>query len=175
MFALKSARDQLNSPDKLRLLLVFSGSDRDKLFRLVNPANAPFHGSQIHHIPELDRSYLEPLGVALEKVHEWLTLVNIDQPFLNLQGRWVAPAVPSACPGGGVLQRQKTNYAQAGTGILGGAYKIQQEEIKSLRQLLLGLKPQEQYVLWRMLEQGPASGPMMLTPKSSTVRFSGAR
>ena len=41
MFALKSARDQMNSPDNRRLLLVFSGSDRDKLLRLVNSANAP--------------------------------------------------------------------------------------------------------------------------------------
>ena len=41
MFALKSARDQLNSPDKLRLLLVFSGSDRDKLFRPWRPPKIP--------------------------------------------------------------------------------------------------------------------------------------
>jgi hypothetical protein len=40
MFALKSARDQMNSLNNRRLLLVFSGSDRDKLLRLVNSPNA---------------------------------------------------------------------------------------------------------------------------------------
>ena len=158
MFALKSARDQLNSPDKQRLLLVFSGSDRDKLLRLVNSANAPFYGSQIHHMPELDRSYVERLGVALEKVHDWLAPVNIDRLFeafkaVGLRPQFLQHVLEE------VLQRPKTNYAQAGNDILAGAWKVQQEEIKSRRQLYLGLKPLEQYVLWRMLEQGPAFRP----------------
>jgi hypothetical protein len=53
MAALKSARDQLNRPGEVRLMLVMSGSDRDKLLRLVNTNAAPFYGSQIHRMPEL--------------------------------------------------------------------------------------------------------------------------
>src|ERR1700689_5040064 len=45
MAALKSARDQLNRPGKTNLMLVMSGSDRDKLLRLVNTNAAPFYGS----------------------------------------------------------------------------------------------------------------------------------
>lgn len=40
--ALKSARDQLNQPGAAQLLLIMSGSDRDKLLRLVNSNAAPF-------------------------------------------------------------------------------------------------------------------------------------
>ena len=45
MFALKSARDQMNMPGNAQLRLVMSGSDRDKLLRLVNTAAAPFFGA----------------------------------------------------------------------------------------------------------------------------------
>jgi hypothetical protein len=41
MTALQSARDQLNRPGAVNLMLVMSGSDRDKLLRLVNTAAAP--------------------------------------------------------------------------------------------------------------------------------------
>lgn len=158
MFALKSARDQLNSPEEHRLLLVFSGSDRDKLLRLVNSANAPFYGSQIHHMPELDRSYVERLGGALEKVHEWLAPVNVDQLFeafkaVGLRPQFLQHVLEE------VLQRPKTTHTQAGNDILAGAYRVQQEETRSRRELYLGLKPLEQYVLWRMLEQGASFRP----------------
>jgi hypothetical protein len=39
MTALKSARDQLNRPGQVSLMLVMSGSDRDKLLRLVVSAS----------------------------------------------------------------------------------------------------------------------------------------
>jgi hypothetical protein len=51
MTALKSARDQLNQPGQVLLMLVMSGSDRDKLLRLVVSAAAPFYGSQIQPCP----------------------------------------------------------------------------------------------------------------------------
>lgn len=44
MMALKSARDQINRAGKVHLMLVLSGSDRDKLLRLVNTGAAPFFG-----------------------------------------------------------------------------------------------------------------------------------
>jgi len=51
MTALKSARDQLNRPGETQLLLVMSGSDRDKLLRLVKSNAAPFFGSAISRMP----------------------------------------------------------------------------------------------------------------------------
>lgn len=158
MFALKSARDQLNAPDTQRLLRVCCGSDRDQLLRLVNSANAPFYGSQIHHLPELDRSDIERLGAAREKVHDWLAPVDIDRLFeafkaVGLRPQFLQHVLQE------VLQRPTTDSVQAGNDIIAGARKVQQEEINSRRQLFLGLKPLEQYVLWRMLEHGAAFRP----------------
>jgi hypothetical protein len=158
MFALKSARDQMNSPAERRLLMVFSGSDRDKLLRLLNSANAPFYGSQIHHMPELERPYVERVADALEKVNSWLRPVNVEalyQAFLTVGRRpQFLNHVLEA-----VLRGPKTDAAHAARDILAGALEVEQQEMRERRQLYLGLKPLEQYVLWRMLEQGPAYRP----------------
>jgi hypothetical protein len=158
MFALKSARDQLNSPDNRRLLLVFCGSDRDKLLRLVNSANAPFYGSQIHHLPELDRCYVERVADALEKIHPWFAPINVDQLFAAFKAVGLRPQVLNQVLER-VLQGPQTNHVQAGNDILAGALQVEQAETKERRQWYLGLKPLEQYVLWRMLAQGPAFRP----------------
>jgi hypothetical protein len=158
MFALKSARDQMNSPTNHRLLLVFSGSDRDKLLRLLNSANAPFYGSQIHHMPELDRSYIERVADALEKIHPWFAPVNVEQLFEAFKAVGMRPQFLNQVLER-VLQGPKTNNVQAGSNVLAEALKVEQMETKERRQLYLGLKPLEQYVLWRMLAQGPAFRP----------------
>ena len=59
MMALKSARDQLNRPGTVNLMLVMSGSDRDKLLRLVNTNGAPFYGSQISRMPPLGQDFID--------------------------------------------------------------------------------------------------------------------
>lgn len=158
MFALKSARDQLNTPDGHRLLLVFSGSDRDKLLRLVNSSRAPFYGSTIRHLPELDRGYVAQLGGALEKVYEWLAPVNVDALFdaFQIVGRrpqFLQEVVDA------VVKRPATNAAQAQEDILHGAREFQRNEAQERLQLYLGLRPLEQFVLWRMLEQGASFRP----------------
>ncbi|MCU0868437.1 MAG: ATP-binding protein, partial [Burkholderiales bacterium] len=58
MAALKSARDQLNRPGEVKLMLVMSGSDRDKLLRLLNTSGAPFYGSQISRMPPLGIEFI---------------------------------------------------------------------------------------------------------------------
>ena len=55
MAALKAARDTINSPGQVRLMLVMSGSDRNKLLRLVNTNGAPFYGSTVQRVRELDK------------------------------------------------------------------------------------------------------------------------
>ncbi len=60
MFSIKSARDQLNtrhkSPD---LMLVLTGSNRDKLAQLVFKKDQPFFGSDITAFPLLGRDYTD--------------------------------------------------------------------------------------------------------------------
>jgi hypothetical protein len=66
MAALKSARDQLNLGGEHRLSIVMTGSDRDKLCRLVNTHQAPFAGSAINVMPTLDRAYTDWLAELIE-------------------------------------------------------------------------------------------------------------
>jgi predicted AAA+ superfamily ATPase len=60
MFSIKSARDQINtrhkSPD---LMLVLTGSNRDKLAQLVFKKDQPFFGSDITAFPLLGRDYTD--------------------------------------------------------------------------------------------------------------------
>lgn len=58
MSALKSARDQLNRPGEVNLMRVMSGSDRDKLPRLVNTNGAPLDCSQISRMPPLGQGFM---------------------------------------------------------------------------------------------------------------------
>lgn len=60
MFALKSARDTLNLSAELpALMLVFTGSNRDKLAHLVLNRTQPFFGSSITAFPLLSKSYTD--------------------------------------------------------------------------------------------------------------------
>lgn len=60
MFAIKSARDQLNIPgEKPILMLVFTGSHRDKLAHLVLKKNHPFFGSDVTSFPLLNMEYTD--------------------------------------------------------------------------------------------------------------------
>ncbi|MGE6333667.1 hypothetical protein [Stenotrophomonas sp. NPDC077659] len=66
MAALKSARDQLNLGGKYTLGIVMTGSDRDKLCRLVNTNMAPFFGSEIDIMPTLDHHYTDWMADLVE-------------------------------------------------------------------------------------------------------------
>jgi hypothetical protein len=59
MFALKAARDHLNpgGTEPQKLFLVFTGSNQDKLSRLVQKKTEPFFGCDITKFPLLGRGY----------------------------------------------------------------------------------------------------------------------
>ena len=65
MFALKAARDILNASGKHRFCLAMSGSDRDKLLRLVNGNNTPFLGSHIDDLPLLGQDFSDHMAAQL--------------------------------------------------------------------------------------------------------------
>lgn len=85
MAALKSARDQLNAPGKVDLMLVMSGSDRDKLLRLVNNNAAPFYGSQIQRMPELGEDFVDFVAGHVEQQRP--DLKPVDRAMLTQIGR----------------------------------------------------------------------------------------
>ena len=95
MFGLKSARDTINRPGARNLILVMSGSDRDKLLRLVHGNAAPFFGSEITTLPLLDKKFTDfyagLLAVEKPELHPdnerfYMTFVKFHhrpEPFLK--------------------------------------------------------------------------------------------
>lgn len=81
MSALKSARDQLNQPGTVNLMLVMSGSDRGKLMRLVNTAAAAFYGSQIQPMPPLGPDFIAHVAALIESQRP--DLQPVDQGLLQ--------------------------------------------------------------------------------------------
>ena len=87
---LKAARDTLNQPDDVRLMLVMSGSDRDKLGRLTNSKAAAFYGSKVKSLPLLDQDYVDWLGGLLAQSNPKLGTINtgaLHEAFVMLGHR----------------------------------------------------------------------------------------
>lgn len=60
MFSIKSARDQINISNKVPdLMLVLTGSNRDKLAQLVIKKDQPFFGSDVTAMPLLGQDYTD--------------------------------------------------------------------------------------------------------------------
>jgi AAA ATPase domain len=152
MAALKSARDQLNSPGKVNLMLVMSGSDRDKLLRLVNTNGAAFFGSQIQRMPALGDDFIASIGALIETQRPELRPVDTGtlaaafrlfghrpQFFMEALGQTLSPL-------SGIEGRFEKAVEQAGL-------ERQRDDQLQMESDYLGLKPVEQAVLWRLLEQ----------------------
>lgn len=78
MFAIKSARDQINTAAKAPgLMLVFTGSNRDKLAQLVIKKDQPFFGSEVTAFPLLQRDYTD---FFTDKVNQSLATHNQFTP-----------------------------------------------------------------------------------------------
>jgi hypothetical protein len=158
MTALKSARDQLNQPGQVKLMLVMSGSDRDKLLRLVVSAAAPFYGSQIQTLPPLDSHFIAHMAALVEAQRPELSPVDRaalqaafaafghrPQFFMGALGAVLSPLA-------GIKGRFEPALQQA-------AQDQQAQDEAQMASDYLGLKPHEQAVLWRMLGQGPRFRP----------------
>lgn len=153
MTALKSARDQLNEPGVIRLMLVMSGSDRDKLLRLVNTAGAPFYGSQIQRMPPLGPDFIAHVAVLIEGQRP--ELKPVDQTLLQ-QAFDVFGHRPQFFMAalGQVLSPLAAITGRFELALLEAAQQQQAQDEAQMESDYLGLKPTEQAVLWRMLEQG---------------------
>ena len=153
MAALKSARDQLNRPGVVNLMLVMSGSDRDKLLRLVNTNAAPFYGSHIQRMPELGPDFIAHIAALITKQRPPLSAIDQckleaafglfgqrPQFFIDALGRVLSP-----------LSSHTGRFEDA---MLVEAQQRQQDDEAQMESDYLALKPLEQAVLWRMLDRG---------------------
>lgn len=152
MAALKSARDQLNSPGNPALMIVMSGSDRDKLLRLVNSNAAPFFGSQITKMPPLGLDYVDFVARQIER--ERKDLVPVDRPelakafeiFGSRPQFFIAAIGDSLNP----LVERKGRFEDYVTEL---AVEHRQDDERQMEADYLALKPLEQAILWRLLER----------------------
>jgi len=159
MAALKSARDQLNRPGEVNLMLVMSGSDRDKLLRLVNTNAAPFYGSQITRMPPLGEEFITHVARLITNQRPDLSPVDSrlllqafeefghrPQFFMEALGQALSP----------FSERSGIRFEQA---VIEAARERKRTDEAQMESDYLALKPVEQAVLWRVLEQGPKFRP----------------
>lgn len=158
MTALKSARDQLNAPAAVNLMLVMSGSDRDKLLRLVNSNGAPFYGSQIQRMPLLDQAFIDFIAERIETQRPDLRPVDRGALYRAFEGFGNRPQFFMEALGQALspLSRYEGRFELA---MLEAALQRQRDDQLQMESDFLGLRPLEQAVLWRMLEQGPRFRP----------------
>lgn len=153
MTALKSARDQLNTPDAANLLLIMSGSDRDKLLRLLNTNAAPFFGSAISVMPPLGVDFIGHIAEMISRTYPQLAPVDIPQlweafqrfahrpqPFVRALGKVLNP-----------IQPPERGFERL---VLDMADLQRADDERAMESAYLALRPIEQAVIWRMLEQG---------------------
>lgn len=158
MTALKSARDQLNQPGDIKLMLVMSGSDRDKLLRLVNSGGAPFFGSQVQRMPTLGADFIDHVADLIERQRPDLCPVKrtaLQQSFTAFGERpqfFMAALGQVLSPVAGI----QGPFEQA---MVEAAMQRQAEDEAQMESDYLVAKPLEQAVLWRMLELGPRFRP----------------
>jgi hypothetical protein len=153
MAALKSARDQLNRPGQVKLMLIMSGSDRDKLLRLVNTNAAPFYGSQIQRMPELGPDFIAHIAQIITQQRSDLADVNtakLHEAFV-LYGQRPQFFMEAL---GQVLSPLATHTGRFEDALLVQAVQQQQNDEAQMESDYTALKPLEQAVLWRMLELG---------------------
>lgn len=158
MTALKSARDQLNRPGVVNLMLVMSGSDRDKLMRLVNTAGAPFYGSQVQRMPPLGPDFIRHVAKLIEAQRPKLRPVDqalLQQAFemFGFRPQFFLASL------GQVLSPLAAPGARFEPALLQAARQQQLQDEAQMESDFLGLRPTEQAVLWRLLAQGPRFRP----------------
>lgn len=158
MTALKSARDQLNRPGHVNLMLVMSGSDRDKLMRLVNTSGAPFYGSQVQRMPPLGPDFIAHVAALVQAQRPELEPVDQDALRQAFEVFGFRPQFFMAALGQ-VLSPLATAPGRFEAALVQAARQRQARDEAQMESDFLGLKPTEQAVLSRMLEQGPRFRP----------------
>lgn len=158
MTALKSARDQMNQPAAINLMLVMSGSDRDKLLRLVHTAAAPFYGSQIQRMPPLGPDFIAHVAGLIESQRPPLKPVDQTSLLRAFEVFGCRPQFFMAALGQ-VLSPLAALTGRFEAALLEAAGQQQAQDEAQMESDYLGLRPTEQAVLWRMLAQGPRYRP----------------
>lgn len=154
MFALKAARDAMNQGGGAdRLLLVFTGSHRDKLSALVLRRDQPFYGGAVQDLPLLGRDFVEAL-VA------WINPRLAPGNRFDAEDAWSAFRILGHRPE--LLEAVLRDHALGPPGA-GGLHRTVTEGAEALRERVWAqfdsdygaLTPLQQAVLGRIVAGGP--------------------
>ena len=153
MAALKSARDTINNSTGRRLMLVMTGSDRDKLMRLVNSTSAAFYGSHIHKLPPLGSDYVAHVIKQLESNYANLHPINATllEDAFDLLGRRPQFFKNAVSYGLNPLESAGMRLEDA---VLEFARQQRRSDQAQMEADFLGLRDIERLVLWRILVTG---------------------
>jgi hypothetical protein len=154
MSALKSARDQLNRPGEVNLMLVMSGSDRDKLLRLVNTNGAPFYGSQISRMPPLGRDFIDHVARLITAQRPDLAPVDTALLLQAFESFGQRPQFFMEALGQALSPLSGLSGVRFEQAVLQAAKERQDADEAQMESEYLALRPLEQAVVWRLLSQG---------------------
>lgn len=153
MFELKAARDALNRSD-LNLALIMSGSDRDKLIRLVHSNAAPFLGASIEELPHLGREFTAFVAGNIVSVRPDLEIDN-DRLWEAFQGLAYRPEELSEAVNRltGALAREDLDFHAA---LDLQVLRFRRERDDDFCSMFLAMSPLQQAVLVWLLRQSPS-------------------
>ena len=152
MSALKSARDQMRDADGSGLVLVMSGSHRDKLMRLLNTAAAPFWGSRVRPLPTLGTPFVAQIANDLRRQRP--ELLALDQTALDQAFRLCGERPQFFFQIVSEALADSRDAASFSGRIRDLARMMREHDRDGLSQIYLSLSPLEQAVLEHLLDQG---------------------
>ena len=154
LFALKAARDELNSSAHHGLRVVATGSNRDKLAMLRNSKDQAFFGAPLIGFPPLGRDYIEWFIARLPFGHE----LDADQVYPWFAGATYRPEVLAGAVDALVydLDARPGQFAQR-------LHTLIQEQVRASNEEALravhSLTPLQSAVLRVMAKAGPDYAP----------------
>jgi hypothetical protein len=154
LFALKAARDELNSNNHFGLRIVATGSNRDKLAMLRNSKDQAFFGAPLIAFPPLGRDFIEWFCSGVSSIGT----LNVDSTWALFQAAAFRPEVLGAA-----VDELRFDLALDPDDLPGRfaaavASQIQEAEAQTL-QLLNSLTPLQSVVLRVLAARGDKFAP----------------
>ncbi len=149
--ALKSAREQMRTKGGNNLMLVLSGSHRDKLMQMLNTAATPFWGSKVQPLPTLGKPYVQSLAADLQRDHPQLLGLDANVMWEAFEQCGERPQFFKRDIVGAALASSQD--AAAFTTAVKTLAKLQRERDRDgMTQIYLALAPLEQALLTHLME-----------------------
>lgn len=181
MFALKSARDMLNTgSDDPQLLMVFTGSSRSKLSSLIASNKAPFMGAKISEFPALGMDYCDAVAAHFNQMLKETAQFSPDAvarafQILNFKPESLMAAIATAFATPAPTQIGKPPNMPAGPRLLEAAREQAAEERESIERTFKALTPLQQSVLLAVLAGGDTFSPYSAEARAQYAKGQGKK